>query len=171
MCFFPMVIRFDGVKLNGVTLSACSVWYSLLAMIQLLRHVPSPSTTHPTTFVQGHLDELLRLAVSKPTEVLGDRVVRHAKVLEDFMRDLRNPRCGGCRHIPSAPLETARPFDTHVETARVASVKTARVASTHHCFPSDIANALAEKDVKWLELRFPPDYEVQNYARRDTARS
>src|SRR5215831_3298222 len=153
MCFFPMVIRLDGVKPNGVTLSACSVWYSLLAMIQLLRHVPPPSTTRPTTFVQGHLDELLRLAVSKPTEVLGDRLVRHAKVLEDLMRDSRNPRCGGCRHIPSAPLVTARSFDSYV--------KTARVASTHHCFPSDIASALAQKDVKWLELRFPPDYEFR----------
>src|SRR5258707_9126905 len=115
MCFFPMAIKFDGIKLNSVALSVCSVWYSFLAMIQLLYYVPPPSTTHPTTFVQGHLDEPLQLAMSKPTEALGDRIVRHAKVPKDLMRDSWNPRCRGCRHIPSELLGSARSFDTHVK--------------------------------------------------------
>src|SRR6266699_25285 len=43
MCFLPMVINTDGIKPNGVGLSACSVRYSLLAMIRLLRCSYSPA--------------------------------------------------------------------------------------------------------------------------------
>src|SRR5215470_6656149 len=72
-------------------------------------------------FVQDHLDELLRSAISKPIEVLGNRIVRHAKVPKNLVRASRNPRRGGRRRIPSDPLWTARPFDTRFKTARVAS--------------------------------------------------
>src|SRR6266436_6634345 len=96
MCCLPMGISSDGIKPNGVAPSGCSVWYSLLAMIRLLRcSCAPPSTTHPTTFVQDHLDELLQLARSKPTKVLGDRIVRHPKVPKDLVRDSRDPRRGG----------------------------------------------------------------------------
>src|SRR5258708_31833535 len=80
-----------------------------------LRHI------QPTTFVQDHLDELLQLAMPEPTEVLGDRIVRHAKVTKDLMRDLRNPRRGGRRRILSDLLWTARSLDTHLKTVQVAS--------------------------------------------------
>src|SRR5215831_3975087 len=43
MCCRPMVTNSDGIKLNGVPLSVCSVWYSLLAMIQLLRCSCAPA--------------------------------------------------------------------------------------------------------------------------------
>src|SRR5215468_9336583 len=59
MCCLPMVMNTDGIKLNGVAPSVCSVWCSVLAMIRLLRQsCAPPADTHPTTFVQDHLDEL-----------------------------------------------------------------------------------------------------------------
>src|SRR5262245_50907628 len=114
-----------------MALSVCSVAYSFLAMIQLLHQVPPPSTTHPATFVQDHLDELLHVAMSKPTEVLGDRIVLHTKVPYDLMIDSWNPRHGGCRRISSDIFSTARSFDTHI--------KATRVASTHCRLPSEMA--------------------------------
>src|SRR5215468_1769070 len=44
MCCLPMAINADGIKPNGVTLSICSVWYSFLAMIQLLRCSCAPAS-------------------------------------------------------------------------------------------------------------------------------
>src|SRR6266481_4568411 len=117
-----MVINADGIKLNGVAPSVWSLWYSFLAMIQLPRYsCAPPATTHPTTFVQDHLDELLRSAMPKPTEVLDDGIVRHAKVPKDLVGDSRNPRRGRRRHILSDRLGTERSFDTHRRAVQVAS--------------------------------------------------
>jgi hypothetical protein len=116
-------------------------------------------------FVQDHLDELLRSAMSKPTEVLGNRIVRHAKVPKDLVRDSRNPRRGGCRRIRSDLLWTARPFDTRF--------KAARVASTHRCFLSEMAKRTGRTLVRSLGLLFRPDQEglVRNGTSRNNARN
>src|SRR5262252_4563952 len=58
--------------------------------------------------------------MSKPTEVLGDRIVRHAKVPKNLVRDSRNPRRGGRRRICSDLLRTTKPFDTRFKTVQVA---------------------------------------------------
>src|SRR5262252_3946250 len=44
MCCLPMVINTDGIKLNGVAPSVCSVRYSFLAMIRLLRCSCTPAS-------------------------------------------------------------------------------------------------------------------------------
>src|SRR5262249_55384821 len=147
-----MVINADGIKPNGVTLSICSVWYSFLAMIQLRRcSCAPPAATHPMAFVQDHLNQLLRSAMSKPTEVLGNRIVRHAKIPKDLVRDSRNPRRRGRRCISSDLLRTARPFDTRF--------KAARVASAHRCFPSEMAKRTGRTLVRSPGLLFRPDQE------------
>src|SRR5258707_1237966 len=95
MCFFPMVINPDGIKLNGVTVSTCSPWCSFLAMVELLRYRAPPPCTNIQQRVWDHLLELVQLVISKPTEILGYFVVRHTEVPKDIMRTPRNPgrRC------------------------------------------------------------------------------
>jgi hypothetical protein len=112
-------------------------------------------------FAQDHLNELLRSAMSKPTEVLGNRIVRHAKVPKDLVRDSRNLRRRGPRRIRSDLLRAARPFDTPFETTRV--------ASTHRCFPSEMAKRTGRTLVRPLGLLFRPDQEhlVKNGASRN----
>src|SRR5258708_14671443 len=137
MCCLPMVINADGIKLNGVAPSVWSLWYSFLAMIQLPCYsCAPPATTHPTTFVQDHLDELLQSAMPKPTEVPDDGIVRHAKVPKDLARDSRNPRRGGRQYIVSDLLGTERSFDTHRIAVQVASrhpLLSFKDGQTHRC--------------------------------------
>jgi hypothetical protein len=72
-----MVINADGIKLNGVAPSVWSVWYSFLAMIQLPRYSRAPANHDTSNHVCAGplLNELLQLAMPKPTEVLNDRIV------------------------------------------------------------------------------------------------
>src|SRR5215471_7962195 len=98
-------------------------------------------------FVQDHLNEPLRSAMSKSTEVLGDRIVRHAKVAKDLVRDSRDG--GGRRRIRYDLLRNARPFDTRC--------KTARVAFSHRCFPSELAKPTPRTLVGSLGPLFLPD--------------
>src|SRR6266436_9666013 len=46
-----MVINADGIKLNGVAPSVSSVWYSFLAMIQLLRYSCTPASYETSNHV------------------------------------------------------------------------------------------------------------------------
>jgi hypothetical protein len=131
--------------------------------MQLLRyHVPAPPRTHPTAFVQDHLDDLLQLAMSKSTEVPRDGIVRHAEVPKDFVRDSRNPRRRRRRRTQSTLHRTARSFDTYV--------KVCRVVSTHRCFPSEFIRRTGRL-ARSSELQFRPNHQrlIRNYDVRDNA--
>src|SRR6266849_4005559 len=133
MCFFPMVINSDGIKLNGVAVSVCSVWYSFLAMIQLLLHSCAPAIYDTSNHV-----------CARPfgrTAPIG-----HVETDRSTGRSHR-PTCQGPEGSrerfaePTARRTSTRPFRSSPDRKifRYSSQDRSGCLYTHRWFPSEMA--------------------------------